>query len=162
MQPPATVPRWRAWLAGLPPYLRWGTRASVDHAGVGLLGYRTLFYREALASHTGAKILLWETTYDSLLPSLARAAGYRVVALPHNLEALVSEAAFVNPRHDMFADLAGEVKRLGLAHAIFTIAKEARWLIETRGLSPCHLPFHPSPTLEAECRQIQQTRTAQA
>ena len=161
MQPPARVSRWQAWLAGLSARLRWGKNASVDHVGIGLLGYRFLFYREALARHQGTRVLLWETTYDSLLPSLARAAGYRVVALPHNLEAFVSEAAFADPSHDVIPDLAAEIARIGLADAIFTISKEERWLLEARGLGPHYLPFHPDPVLADACSRIRSTRVAQ-
>ena len=162
MQPPSAVPRWRAWLAGWPVRRRLGAGASVDRAGVGLLGFRALFYREALARHSGVRVLLWETTYDTLLPTLARAAGYRVVALPHNLEALVSEAAFAKPSHDVFRDLAGEIARLGLADAVFTIAKEERWLLETRGIQAHYLPYYPDPELEEDCRRIRDTRQARA
>ncbi len=162
MQPPAAVPRWQAWLAGLQARLRWGRYASVDRAGVGLLGYRSQSYRGALAQHAGVKVLLWETTYDSVLPALARASGYQVIALPHNLESLVSEAAFADPRHDAIADLAFEIRRLALADAIFTISKEERWLLEARGLHPRYLPFHPDPELAEECRRIRRVRQAQA
>lgn len=162
MHPPSAVPRWRAWLAGLPVRWQLGARASVDRAGVGLLGYRALFYREALARHSGARVLLWETTYDTLLPKLARAAGFRIVALPHNLEALVSEAAFADAAYDVFRDLGAEIARLGLADAIFTIAKEERWLLETRGLHPHYLPYYPDPELEEDRRRIRDARLARA
>jgi len=162
MRPPSNVPRWRARLVG--GWLRWrlGRHASVDEAGPGLLGYRAFFYRDGLSRHRGARLLLWETTYDSVLPALARRAGYRIVALPHNLESLVSEAAFGDPRHDVLAGLTAEVKRLGLAEAIFTISKEERWLLEARGLSPQYLPFFPDPVLAAACRRIRSDRQARA
>ena len=162
MQPPPGAIRWRARLAGMAVRWRLGRHASVDGAGTGLLGYRSLFYRDALARHRGARLLLWETTYDSILPALARKAGYRVVALPHNLESLVSEAAFADPRHDVLPGLTAEIDRLGLADAVFTISKEERWLLEARGLGPHYLPFYPDPVLEAACGRIRRARLAQA
>ena len=161
MQPPSGTARWRARLAGMLVRWRLGRHASVDDAGAGLLGYRSLFYRGALARHQGARILLWETTYDSVLPTLARAAGYRIVALPHNLESLVSEAAFADPNHDVLTGLAMEIRRLHLAHAIFTISKEERWLLEARGLGPYYLPFHPDPVLADACSKIRSARVVQ-
>jgi glycosyltransferase involved in cell wall biosynthesis len=160
MQPPSGNARWRARLAGMLIRWRLGRHASVDDAGAGLLGYRSLFYRNALARHRGARMLLWETTYDSILPTLARAAGYRIVALPHNLESLVSEAAFADPSHDVLTGLAMEIRRLHLADAIFTISKEERWLLEARGLGPHYLPFHPDPALADACSKIRSARVA--
>jgi hypothetical protein len=162
MVPPATTPRWRARLAGIGPRWRWGARASVERAGAGLLGHRTLFYREALARHAGVRVLLWETTYDSILPELARRAGYRVVALPHNLESLVSEAVFADPAYDPLDDLRAEIRRLGRADAVYTIAREERWLLEARGVAADYLPYHPDPALAAECRRMRERREAQA
>ncbi len=162
MQPRETGSRWQRWLAGIGPRLREGDHASVDHAGIGLLGYRAGFYREELAAHRGPRVLLWETTYDSLLPTLARLAGFKIVALPHNLEALVSDRVFSEPAYDPFSDLSDEVKRLALADRIFTISKEERWLLETRGLAPYYLPFHPTDALAAECELIREKRTTLA
>lgn len=161
MAPPQTTPRWRARLAGLGPRLRWGAHASVDHAGTGLLGHRALFYREALARHTGARVLLWETTYDSILPDLARRAGYRIIAVPHNLESLVSEAVFADPAYDPLDDLRAEIRRLGRADAVFMIAREERWFLEARGVAADYLPFYPDPVLTAECRRLRERREAQ-
>jgi hypothetical protein len=162
MVPPAKVPRWRARWAGLEARWRWGARASVDHAGAGLLGYRACFYREALARHAGARVLLWETTYDSLLPALAREAGYRVIAVPHNLESLVSEAVFADPRYDPTGDLGAEVRRLAQADAVYAIAREERWFLETRGIGADYLPYYPDPALAAECRRIRERREARS
>lgn len=161
MQPPPGAIRWRARLAGMAVRWRLGRHASVDGAGTGLLGYRSLFYRDALTRHRGARLLLWETTYDSILPTLARAAGYRLMALPHNLESLVTEAAFADPRHDVVAGLVREIRRLQLADAVFTISKEERWLLEARGLDPHYLPFHPDPVLAEACSRIRRARVAQ-
>ena len=105
-------------------------------------------------------MLLWETTYDVLLPTLAKEAGYKIIALPHNLEALVSEQVFANPSYDPFSDLADEVHRLALADAIFTISKEERWLLEARGLAPHYLPFYPTAALAEECALIRNKRSA--
>lgn len=160
MQPPSGTARWRAHLAGMLVRWRLGRHASVDDAGAGLLGYRSLFYGDALARHRGTRVLLWETTYDSILPTLARAAGYRIVALPHNLESLVSEAAFADPSHDVLTGLAMEIHRLHLADAIFTISKEERWLLEARGLGPHYLPFYPDPVLADACGKIRRARVA--
>ncbi len=158
MRPPATVSRARTWIGGLSMRARFGANASVDHAGTGLLGYRSAFYRDALAKHDGARVLLWETTYDTLLPTLAREAGYKIIALPHNLEALVSDQVFADAAYDPFADLSGEVKRLALADSVFTISKEERWLLEARGLSPYYLPYFPDATFAGECLRIRAKR----
>lgn len=160
MQPPTRTPRLATWVAGLVARLQHGSRASVDRAGIGLLGYRSLFYQQALAAHRGHRVLLWETTYDDLLPALARAAGYRIVGLPHNLESLVSERVFSESTFDPTEDLGAEIRRLRRADAVFTISREERWLLEARGLLPLYLPFFPTRILAAECSQIRERRTA--
>ena len=158
MVPPVSSPRLPTLLAGLGARLRYGSHASVSHAGIGLLGFNSRFYRRALAAHQGLKVLLWETTYDDLLPDLARRAGYRVIALPHNLESLVSERVFADATYDPLPDLAAEVRRLRRADRVFTISREERWLLETRGLEPAYLPFFPTATLAAECARIRVLR----
>lgn len=158
MEPPAAGPRWRARLAGLAVRVRFGAGASVDRAGPGLLGYRAAFYRAALARHPSTRVLLWEMTYDSLLPALAAEAGYRVVALPHNLEAFVTEPAFARTGPPTFRALADEVARLAAADVIFTISREERWLLETQRLAPHYLPFYPDPVLASDCRQVRARR----
>jgi hypothetical protein len=160
--PPASTPRLPTLLAGLRARLRYGARASVSPAGIGLLGFNTLFYRQALATHCGARVLLWETTYDDMLPDLARRAGYRVIALPHNLESLVSERVFADATYDPIPDLAAEVRRLRRADRVFTISREERWLLEARGLKPAYLPFFPTGALAVECARIRARRVALA
>lgn len=162
MVPPTTTPRIPALLAGARALLRHGRHASVDHAGPGLLGHRSIAYRQALAAHVGPKVLLWETTYDDVLPTLAREQGYRVIALPHNLESLVSDSVFRYSSYDPCLDLAAEVRRLGLADHIFTIAREERWLLESRGLLPDYLPFFPTGTLADDCASLRARRTLAA
>jgi hypothetical protein len=162
MIPPAKVPRLRAYLAGVRSRWRFGAHASVDGAGFGLLGYRAEFYRKALKEHHGVRVLLWETTYDTLLPAFAKEARFKVVALPHNLESLVSEKVFAGNRYDPTSDLRAEILRLRQADRVFTISKEERWFLEAAGLSPSYLPFFPDPKLECECLGIRAQRLAQA
>ena len=152
------VSRVSAWCSGLGIRLRQGGHASVDKAGIGLLGYRQQMYAQALAKHTGTKVLLWETTYDDLLPTLARAHGYRVVAIPHNLESLVSDSVFRDKNYEPCLDLAAEINRLRLADHIFTISREERWLLEARGLQPNYLPYFPTGALADECARLRTLR----
>lgn len=158
MAPRIKVPTGSRLLAGLQAVLRHGRLASVDRAGLGLLGYRSCFYRQALAEHRGPKVLLWETTYDDILPALAKDAGFRVIALPHNLEALVSDAVFHQARPDFAPDLAAEIRRLRLADHVCTIAREERWFLETAGLEPGYLPFFPTGRLTEECARLRSQR----
>jgi len=155
---PVKVSRVSAWCSGVGIRLRHGRHASVDNVGIGLLGYRHQMYEQALAKHTGAKVLLWETTYDDILPTLARAHGYRVVAVPHNLESLVSDSVFRDKTYEPGLDLAAEINRLRLADYIFTISREERWLLEARGLQPDYLPYFPTDALADECAKLRTMR----
>ncbi len=75
MKPPAAVPFWKTYPAGLAARWEFGTHAALYGRNLGLLGFHAQFYREALARHQGAKVLLWETTYDTNAPR-AGAAGW--------------------------------------------------------------------------------------
>jgi hypothetical protein len=160
MVPPRRVSTWQTWTGGLAARLRFGPLASIERAGPGLLGFRTAFYRDALRAHAGAKVLLWETTYDSLLPNFAREAGFRIIALPHNLEALASERAFASDQPALGPDLAAEITRLGETDTVFTIAKEEQWLLQAFGLTAEYLPFYPDENLAAEALAIRERRAA--
>jgi glycosyltransferase involved in cell wall biosynthesis len=160
LQPPDDFPRLRTKLIGAWLRLRLGPRASIDPAGPGLLGYRWWFFHSALKRHPEARAVLWETTYDDVLPLVARRHGKRLLAAPHNLEALVSEEVFRSAAYDPFPDLAAEVRRLAQADAVFTIAQEERWLLEARGVAARYLPFFPEPRLERECLAVRARRPA--
>lgn len=162
MQPPSSVSRFKTWKEGLLARIKFGAHASVDRAGVGLLGFRAAFYRQALRSHPGARLLLWETTYDTLLPAFARDFGYRVVALPHNLESLVTESAFADSNPTLDTDLAAEVSRLKRADVVFTISKEEQWFLDAHGIEAHYLPFFPNESLAQECEKIREKRQLKA
>jgi hypothetical protein len=158
LQPPEDFPRLKARLMGAWLRLRLGAHASVDSAGPGLLGYRYFFFDTAVRRHPDSKLIVWETTYDDVMPYVARRREKRLLALPHNLEALVSGKVFADPRYDPRADLAAEVRRLGRADAVFTIAREERRLLEAGGVAARYLPFFPDPILEKECLELRQRR----
>lgn len=143
MSPPASGARWSARLQGLFWRLRYGRALTLQPAGPGLIGYHLGFYRTAFRNHRGVRVLLWETTYDSILPRIARSEGFRVVALPHNLESLV-----LNPGENIgpplpWRDLKAEAARLAMADAVFTIAREEQWLLDAFGVRAGCLPYYP-------------------
>lgn len=158
MRPPASFPRLATWTAGIRAVWRHGRLASVDRAGAGLLGFRSNFYRQALDAHTGARVLLWETTYDDVLPALAHDRGFRVIALPHNLEARVTDRAFHTPGYDPTEDLVAEVRRLGRADAVFTISHEEGSFLGSHGVPATYLPYFPTGPLAVECAEIRARR----
>jgi glycosyltransferase involved in cell wall biosynthesis len=158
--PAADFPRLRARLMGAWLRLRLGSHAAVDSAGLGLLGYRYFFFDSAVRRHPDSRLIIWETTYDDVMPYVARRRGKRLLAVPHNLEALVSGKVFANHAYNPLADLAAEIRRLGRADAVFTISREERWLLEARAVAARYLPFYPEPALEKECLAIREARPA--
>ena len=158
LRPPEDFPRLRARLMGAWLRLRLGARAAVDSAGPGLLGYRYFFFDAAVRRYPDSRLIVWETAYDDVMPYVARRRGKRLLAVPHNLEALVSGKVFADPHYNPLADLAAEVRRLGRADAVFTIAREERWLLEAGGVAARYLPFFPDPALEKECLELRQHR----
>lgn len=147
--------RVQRWSRGLGWKLRWGRHLSHQRLGPGLAGYYDAAYTRTLAAHPGPKVALWETTYDMIFPRLARKFGYRLVALPHNLETLGMEHSNGASAAALFAD---EVDRLREADVIFTIAREEQWLLGTLNVVADYLPYFPPREAATRLRAVRALR----
>jgi len=80
-------------------------------------------------------VFCWENTSDIDLVYLLKATGHRVIALPHNLETLVST--------DSYDSVKKELGALGVCDSVFLISKEETWLLRLFGLNAFYLPYYP-------------------
>lgn len=127
------------------------------HYGPGLVGAYDYALRQAFSQFEGARVVIWERTFDRLLPAIAREYSYRVIALPHNLETLCL------PKSDAIQGVApefnDEVARLGEADACFTIAREEQWLLANFGVPSTYLPYFPPTEVAVPLRRIRAARS---
>lgn len=118
---------------------------------------------DALRQHLGAKVLLWEITHPNNLPlaHLARRAGYAIVAVPQNIEAL-APAGTPLPPATLAGRMVAEVRALGQASAVFSISREEQWLLALQQIQAHHLPYHPPQELQPFLLNIRARRRATA
>jgi glycosyltransferase involved in cell wall biosynthesis len=115
-------------------------------------GFQRKLYHSVLGKHAGAKLLIWEATKNYVAPYVAKETGFKVVALPHNLEALV-------PKQDgFFEDCETEIRALAKADVIFCIAREEEWLLRLNGVNAYYLPYYPPRSIVEKLLNIRQSR----
>ncbi|MBE9009085.1 hypothetical protein IQ250_02565 [Pseudanabaenaceae cyanobacterium LEGE 13415] len=114
-------------------------------------GFQRQVYHHELKHHSGSPLLLWETTKNYVAPYVAKEAGYKVIALPHNIEALIQ-------RNDCCEGLDAEIDALQTADAVFCIAREEEWLLKARGVNAFYLPYYPPDAVLENLAKIRQSR----
>ena len=103
-------------------------------------------------------VVLWEATSRPEMASVLAAAGFTVVAVPHNLEALVPQDA--RPRTGLGARWQREADALANCEAVLTIAEDEAWLLRVAGVRARWLPFLPPTTEHARLDRIRAARGA--
>ena len=115
-------------------------------------------YRNALDRHTGIKLLLWEAT-EKLIPScIAQTAGFKLIAVPHNLESLVVDLDNSYNWQDLSKLFQIEIKQLAKANAIFCISREEQWLLNLFGVQADFLPYYPPEPILSELLTVREAR----
>ena len=121
----------------------WQARMGLRRAGVrlswrswSLAGFYAVNVTRALRAHTGARILLWESTTSAVPAWVARQHGFAVVALAQSIEAFDTEK-------ECMTSLEREAERLSLADRVFCISEAERWLLTNIGISSDWLPYFP-------------------
>ncbi|MCU0549100.1 MAG: hypothetical protein MUC48_07110 [Leptolyngbya sp. Prado105] len=110
---------------------------------IAFCGFQRHLYTCKLKQHTGHPILIWEATKNYVVPYVAQALGFKVIAFPQNIEALVKN-------QDQFLEsLAVELKALAAADIVFCISREEEWLLRLHGANAFYLPYYPpQPVLQ--------------
>lgn len=102
----------------------------------------------------------WESTRDTyyILPYIARKYNKKIVAFPHNLEALVpnqQSSLFRNNRELAFKR---ELEVLGICDEVYCIASEESWLLRLWGVNASFLPYLPSREMQKQLGEIKEKR----
>ncbi len=161
IKPDGRRPRF-AYLRGLLARRRLPGRPLLNRGSPGLIGYYDAFYRRELSAFRGHRVALWECTYDDLFAAIAHELGYRVIALPHNLETLGDAPEFARMRAPALKGLAAEVRRLARSDHRFMIAREEQWFLEAQGVACDFLPYRPAAAAAERLGALRAGRTATA
>lgn len=151
------LPKWRARLTGL----RVTLAGEIEHtyeSSPWLNGALALAWSHALANHAGVKVFLWENTREFALPTFARRHGFKVIAVPHNLESFV-DSAVLNREPKRFArTVRAELTSLAAADHVFCIAREDQWLLRAAGIAADYLPYFPPHALRGWLESVRLRR----
>lgn len=137
-----------------------GALRGAGDKGLGVFArdWATLAQLRDLAQGPG--VVLWESTRRTGLARHISALGHRIIALPHNLEAL-EPGRFSDSRS--FANaLAAELNALQRCNAVFTISSEDAWLLRVRGINAQVLPYHLPAELRPRLHAIRARREARS
>ncbi|HBB32229.1 MAG TPA: hypothetical protein DDZ80_23685 [Cyanobacteria bacterium UBA8803] len=131
---------------------------SFSYQLIGQCGYYYKIYKNFLESYSGIKLLLWEDTVNYIVPYIAREAGFKIIAVPQNLESLVVD--HINPftyrnLPDNFED---EIKYLSKTDLVFCISREEQWLLRLRGINADFLPYYPPEQILSSLLKLRKAR----
>ncbi len=123
----------------------YGLRVQPSYFVLKYCGLLYKIYTKALTEHRGARLLLWEATkgYSRVAPYAARKVGFKVVAVPQNLEALVPGQVDPFTRKSLPSSLSDELDHLSQADRVFCISREEQWLLNAHGIDADFLPYYP-------------------
>lgn len=121
-------------------------------------GAQWLRFQAANMQYRGRRVFLWQSTHlnNLSLPFIARKLGFRVMAAPHNLEALVPAKGKTTLAR--LPELAAEASAIRSCDAVFTIAREEVWLLAALGVAAVWLPYHPPKTLRETLLTVREQR----
>lgn len=120
------------------------------------LHYQT--YQAAFQKHSGRKLVLWEDTKNFVAPYVAREQGYKVIALPHNIESLVSGQTDIYTQRKPPKNLENEIRHLNMADSVFCISREEQWLLRLFGVNADFLPYYPPSQILENLLQVRESR----
>lgn len=107
---------------------------------------------------------VWESTVSEnySYPYLMKAAGAKVIAVPHNLESVVptqkdSQTGTIAPKW-----FYNEIERLKKCDAVFAISKEETWILRLFGVNAYYLPYYPPQEAFDYLLKIREKRAARA
>jgi hypothetical protein len=152
------VTRLRKYLAGFYFLARHPLKLPLSYRKIGIYGQQFLNYQQILKNPSSTKLFIWEATADYLAPCFVKAAGYKVLALPHNLESLVlSNYESLNLK-SLLGRFENEIKSLNQSDAIFCISREEQWLLKLCGVSADFLPYYPPQSISANLLKLREQR----
>jgi hypothetical protein len=154
-----TTSRWERYRNGLVLLQKHKFEVKPERHLISKCGHAYTIYQRSLAEHRGHRVLLLEEPNHYIAYHAAKDHGYKILAVPHNLETFVIGYIDFFTGQDLPHCLEREIQHLSIADAVFCISREEQWLLKLRGISADFLPYYP-PTHEIE--QLLEIRNARA
>lgn len=124
------------------------------------LGGDYLQCMKAFISVANPGCFLWESTRSdtSFLPYIAKKAGIKTIALPHNLESLVCGQKSAWSGTDAPLWFREELEALSQCERVFTLSREEQWLLRVYGVEADFLPYYPPVAIHRFLGKIRENR----
>lgn len=122
-------------------------------AAIAFCGFQRQAFERAMLQHTGDKVMLWESIKYYMVPYVAEECQFKTIAVPHNVDCLLSGA-------NAYRSLETEIEALAKADAVFCIAREEQWFLKLKGVQADYLPYYPPEALARQLLAIRESRTA--
>lgn len=131
-----------------------------DYKMLAIIGFFYERYQHALTQHQTKKVLLWEATRGDnyIAPYAAKDIGFKVIALPQNIESLAENKPDFFTKKQLPQNLEYELKHLQKADTIFCISREEKWLLNLFNIESEYLPYYPPEELKNELLEIRKRR----
>lgn len=119
---------------------------------------------EKYFSQVDVTTFYWESTRDTyyILPYIARKYNKKIVAFPHNLEALVPNQQSSLFRYNREQAFKRELEVLGICDEVYCIASEESWLLRLWGVNASFLPYLPPCEMRKQLGEIKEKRNGVA
>lgn len=149
----------RFWL-GIKFFLRHGN-FFIHFTKIPIIGFKVFNFNNIMSSYKDVKIFFWEpfSDYsDFYMPYLCLERGIRIVAVPHNIESLVSNNRLFGSNLTSPRWFKKEIDYLSKCDHIFTISLEDQWLLGLYNLESEFLEYHLSNLDTEKAIEISQIR----
>jgi len=146
------------YLGGLGFLAKYKFKVNPSYQAVSYCGRHYKTYRDYFHHYNGTKLLLWENTGNYVAPYVAKDAGFNIIALPHNLEALVPGHRDAFTYRFLPDSFENEVKHLAKADSVFCISREEQWLLRLRGIEADYLPYYPPQPILLNLLELRKQR----
>lgn len=123
-----------------------------------ICGEEFLNYQNSMNQYSGQKLLLWEFTDKLVAPHLLKKEGFKIIAIPHNLESMGVNLQDLYNRQKILNAFKAEINYLAQADVIFTISREEQWLLNLYGVKADFLPYYPPEPILSNLLTIRQLR----
>ena len=113
---------------------------------------------ESFIKRNRPDLFIWESTvgYYLLLSDILKKYQIPTIALPHNLESLVTGSQNIFNLKPSPIWLNEEIGHLRNCNCIFTMSREESWLLSAFGLNSICLPYYPPRNTEASLKAIRE------
>ena len=107
-----------------------------------------------------ADAFYWESTRDIwyILPYLANKFGKKIIAFPHNLEALVGGQSSTLFSWDAEQRFAREMAVLRGCERVYAISNEETWLLQLMGVNAEALLYQLPAVVKEQCQKVKERR----